>query len=250
MFSTSELEPGSGPLNSVRFDILCRSQELISSSKQKSKCKRHRQRPESHPTRLVSLPAWQHTTDSISVPPNCRFEVDDAEDEWTYSTKFDFVHMRGMMTCFRSPRSILQKAYDALQPGGYLEMQDGVFPLQSHDGSLDGTALDRWGKLCCEGGEKLGRAWTNTPNYARWMAEIGFEGVKERIFETPTNTWPRGREKKEWGIWFQADALEAVGASSALLTRVLGWTPEAVEGHVADVKRDLKNRAIHAYMPM
>lgn len=129
-------------------------------------------------------------------------------------------------------------------------MQDAVFPLQCHDSTLEGTALDRWGKLCVEGGEKLGRPWTNTPHYKRWMEEIGFDEVVEKNFETPTNTWPRGREKKEWGIWFQADALEAVESSVGILTRVLGWDMEKVEELLADVKKDIKNRGIHAFMPM
>ncbi|KAL2063168.1 hypothetical protein VTL71DRAFT_6240 [Oculimacula yallundae] len=184
------------------------------------------------------------------VPANCQFEVDDAEDDWTFSAKFDFVHMRGMMTCFSDPRSILVKAYVAIAPGGYLEMQDSVFPMHCHDDTLQDTALDVWGKACVEGAAKIGRPWTNTPNYRGWMIELGFEDVKEKIFEVPINTWPRGRKQKELGLWWQADLLEALGASTAILTRAMGWTPEQVEVHLVQVRKDIKNRAVHGYMPM
>lgn len=34
------------------------------------------------------------------VPPNCRFEVDDINQDWTYpENKFDFVHLRGLTGC-------------------------------------------------------------------------------------------------------------------------------------------------------
>jgi hypothetical protein len=134
------------------------------------------------------------------VPPNYQFEVDDAEDEWMYSSPFDFVHMRGMMTCFWNPRSILAKAYDALLPGGYLEMQGSVFPMHCHDSTLAGTALDVWGKACVEAAATIGRPWTNAPNYRGWMEELGFEDVHEKIFEVPTSTWPKGAKQKELGV--------------------------------------------------
>jgi hypothetical protein len=34
---------------------------------------------------------------TISLPPNCIFEIDDIEEPWTYKYKFDFLHLR-MMT--------------------------------------------------------------------------------------------------------------------------------------------------------
>lgn len=184
------------------------------------------------------------------VPSNCQFEVDDAEDDWTFSIPFDFIHMRGMMTCFSDPRSILAKAYDAITPGGYLEMQDSVFPMHCHDDTLEGTALDIWGKACVEGAAKIGRPWTNTPNYRGWMIELGFEDVKEKIFEVPINTWPKGRKQKELGLWWQADLMDALGASMAILTRAMGWTPEQVELHLVQVRKDIKNRGVHGYMPI
>ena len=76
------------------------------------------------------------------VPPNCQFEIDDAEDEWLYSEEFDFIHMRRLMACFSDPRSVLERAYNHCAPSGYLEIRDGMFTLHCHDDTLDGTALD------------------------------------------------------------------------------------------------------------
>lgn len=87
-------------------------------------------------------------------------------------------------------------------------------------------------------------------HYKRWIEEVGFEDVKEKVFEVPINSWPKGSKQKELGTWFQADLLDATGASMAILTRALGWTPETVEKLLIEVRLDIKNRGIHAYMPM
>jgi SAM-dependent methyltransferase len=184
------------------------------------------------------------------VPANCQFEIDDAEDEWVFSRKFDFIHIRFVMTCFANPRFVIEQAYKACAPGGYLEMQDGVFPLHCHDDSLEGTVLDAWAKSCHEAGTKVGRPWNNAVNYKRWMEEIGFEDVKEKIFEVPTNPWPKGRRAKELGMWFNADLSEARSASKVLLLKMLQWPPEKVEPFLEEVMIDLRKKEIHAYMPM
>lgn len=184
------------------------------------------------------------------VPANCQFEIDDAEDEWVYSKQFDYIHIRFVMTCFPNPRVVIEHAYKTCAPGGYLEMMDGVFPLHCHDDSLEGTVLDAWAKGCHEAGTKMGRPWNNTPHYKRWMEELGFEDVKERIFEVPTNPWPKGRRAKELGMWFNADLQEALSASRVLFIKALEWAPERVDDFLKDVKTDLMKREIHAYMPM
>jgi hypothetical protein len=181
---------------------------------------------------------------------NCSFEIDDAEDDWLYTEKFDFIHFRGMMTCFADPRSVLEKAFNHCAPGGYVEMQDGMFPLQCHDNTLEGTALDKWGKACVEAGAKTGRPWNNAPNYKRWMEELGFEDVKEKVFEVPTSTWPRGKKAKELGIWFHENMMDALSASKVLLTKAMHFPPERLELLLMEVRRDLKNTRVHAYMPL
>jgi len=184
------------------------------------------------------------------VPSNLQFEIDDAEDEWIYSQKFDLIHGRGLMTCFSDPRSVLEKAFNQLAPGGYLEMQDGVFPMLCRDGTLEGTALDIWAKECVQAGIKIGREWTNALHYKRWMEEIGFEDVKEKIFEVATSPWPRGAKQKELGMWFQADMMDVLSSTLPLFTRFLGYSRERIELLLVEARKDLENKGVHAYMPM
>lgn len=64
------------------------------------------------------------------VPPNCRFEVDDAEDEWVFGDKFDFIHSRYMSGSISDFPRIFATCYENLNPGGYIEFQDYYVKLQ------------------------------------------------------------------------------------------------------------------------
>ena len=184
------------------------------------------------------------------VPPNCFFEVEDVEDEWTYSQKFDFIHGRLLVSCFKNPRGVLEQAFNALTPGGYLEMQDADFPMRSVDNTLIGTALWEWNMCIVEGAAAAGRPWTNVGKYKQWMEEIGFVDVKDELQYWPINTWPRDPHLKKVGLWFQHDLLEGLYSTRAILTRGLGWSNERVEVFLVDVRNAINNRHVHAYAIM
>jgi SAM-dependent methyltransferase len=115
---------------------------------------------ESHSTRIVKPFLMQTVkdikTDGNSVPPNCHFEVDDAEDPWTYPQQFDFVHGRMLASCFKSHLEVFRSAFTALRPGGFLELQDSA-PFECIDNSDHGTAFERWKTTCLQGVAALGR---------------------------------------------------------------------------------------------
>jgi hypothetical protein len=69
----------------------------------------------------------------LYVPPNLRFEINDAEDEWNFS---------------EDPRSqMIQQAYKSLAPGGYLEIQDGSFPFKYVGDPPVDSAFYKWNQL-------------------------------------------------------------------------------------------------------
>ncbi|TGO58861.1 hypothetical protein BOTNAR_0173g00160 [Botryotinia narcissicola] len=113
----------------------------------------------------------------IYVPPNCRFEVNDAEEPWNYSQKFDYIHGRAMVCCFSDPAGVINSAYDFLHPGGYFEMQVPQMPIVSIDSSINGTSLEEWVRVSCLAVERRGRKVTNSRHYGKWMAEAGFVDI-------------------------------------------------------------------------
>jgi hypothetical protein len=168
-----------------------------------------------------------------------------------FPNKFDFIHGRALLSCFQNPEAVIQKAFDALAPGGYLEMQDGFFPMKYIGEPPVNSDLYKWNELVVECVAKSGRLWNNTLHYAKWMRDAGFEDVVEKNFYWPTSTWAKGEYYKKVATYFQEDMLNGVeGISMKIFTRFMGWTAEEVKAFLVGVKRDFRDRSIHAYLPM
>jgi hypothetical protein len=130
-------------------------------------------------------------------------------------------------------------------------MQDVLFKPSSLDGTVEGTALQRWNDNLIAGAAKTGRDWHCTKRYREWFEEVGFEEVVEKQFYWPGNTWPKGKKQKEMGLCMLTNGLEGLNAvSMAMLTRAYGMTAAEVEDSLVDVRADMKNKAIHAYYPV
>ena len=189
------------------------------------------------------------TCASFRVPPNLHFFIEDAESNWEYNHKFDFIHGRTLLASFKDYPAFFKRCFDNVKPGGYLEMQDVAYPYASDDGTLSpSTALHGWCNLVVQACDKLDRSATVVKLYKQLMEEAGFVDVVEVVHKWPTNTWPKDPEFKELGAWQLTNYLEALQAvSMAPLSRGFGWSPAAVEVLLVDVRKDLKNRKIHAY---
>lgn len=85
------------------------------------------------------------------VPPNCHFEVDDAEDEWVYSYKFDYVHGRYICPFLADIPKLLGMIYDNLNPGGYVEIMETLMLMKAIDDSLKDHPLQTWNQMMVEG---------------------------------------------------------------------------------------------------
>lgn len=177
--------------------------------------------------------------------------MDDAEDNWTFTQKFDFIHGRLLFSAFNSPAKVIQNAYNALAPGGYLEMQEAHGKLHSVDGSTVGTALEKWSDLIVEGAKALGRDWRCTVKYKQCFIDAGFEDVVEERFPGPIGTWPRDKDDKLVGLYWMANMLDGINAmSNVTLRKGLGMSSEDMELLLVSVRRDIKDRKIHGFWPM
>lgn len=186
------------------------------------------------------------------VPPNVRFEIDDIEEEWAYSEPFDYIHSRFMNFSIQNWRSYLQKIYDNLTPGGYVELQDVDVIMGSDDGTLtEDTTLHKWCKLLDEAATTFNRSFERTTNFKDMLKDIGFVDVVETRFKWPTNRWPKDKKFKELGAWNNENAKSALEAlTMAPFTRGLGWSREEVELFLVNLRKDWNSPKIHAYWPI
>lgn len=157
-----------------------------------------------------------------------------------------------MLGCFEDLPKMIQVAFDNLEPGGYLELQDMALPARSDDGTLETDSyLAKWCQYCLDAGENLGRPVFPVNEYKKYLAAAGFEDIFEVQKKWPTNTWPRDKEFKELGTWAYANIAGGLeGLSLAHFTRGLGWSSERTLLFCAQTRKDLNDTKIHAYWPM
>jgi SAM-dependent methyltransferase len=188
------------------------------------------------------------------VPPNCHFEIDDAEDTWVYSHKFDYIHGRMLVTCFNSHLTVFSSAFEFLRPGGYIELQDVSFPFLGADDKWNGTAFKHWMGLVMDAAKALGKDWNQVPKYKEYLERVGFVDVVEHRFDIPLGTWATGEKNKTLGVWGRENLLQGLGAvSMAVLTRGLGMSTADIELLLVDVRNDLNKtgrESLHLYAPM
>lgn len=83
------------------------------------------------------------------------------------------------------------------------------------------------------------------------MIAAGFTDVVEQTLVWPTNRWPKDKKLKEIGMWTHQNlenGLEAL--STALFTRVLGWSKEELDLFLVGVREEMGDTKFHTYWDM
>lgn len=185
------------------------------------------------------------------LPPNCKFEVDDFENDWTYTHKFDLIHGRMLIASCTDFPKLIKQAYDALNPGGWIEFQDLNMPFIADDGTDRGTVFEEWNAMFIDACNRWGRDSRWTGKYGQWLIEAGFENVEEHVFKWPIGPWAKDKALKEMGRWNLVNMLDGIeGFSTRLFSKVYGMSLEEITVLLASVRSDLYSKKIHAYWPM
>ena len=175
-----------------------------------------------------------------SGPPNVEFELDDAEEEWTYNEPFDFIHMRAMSGAFADWDWIYTEVSKHLRADGYFEIADqgmiqlGREPPDSHVKAFNGALQSA--------AEMAGRPIGLDHLVKTKLESAGLRVVKIKTFEVPLGTYPIDPVKKVAGKMAMIAALEGLEAVSLrLFTRHLAWKEEDVRKLCEKVKEEVMN---------
>ena len=168
-----------------------------------------------------------------SVPANVHFFIDDAsEDDWALPPAyFDYIHTRILLGCFTNFGNVIKKAFNYLQPGGYMESQELMStPCCDDDTMGDDWPFLEWTNFGDQAAVKAARPLRIAHRLKDWYEQAGFVDVQERIFKLPINSWPKDRHLKILGAMWEENLLSGLsGFSMAHYSRVLSWSKEQIE---------------------
>ncbi|KAH9240892.1 hypothetical protein K456DRAFT_1744696 [Colletotrichum gloeosporioides 23] len=168
----------------------------------------------------------------------------------TFSQPFDYIHSRLMNSAVSDWKGYVQKCFENLKPGGYLELIEVDPFLNCDDGTLkpDHSVMKTL-MLLMEAAQKLGAAYQDPKELKSMMIEAGFTDVIMQQLKWPTNPWPKEKRYKELGMWGAENMDEGWEAiCMAPLTRAFGWTREEVLLMMVQNRKDFHDKNIHAYI--
>ncbi|KAH6688257.1 S-adenosyl-L-methionine-dependent methyltransferase [Plectosphaerella plurivora] len=188
----------------------------------------------------------------VWVPPNCRFELDDAQLPWSFpDNHFDFIHMRLLMGSIKDWPFLYSEVMRCLKPGGWLEHMDYDPHVYCDDNSFSPTSAWReYGSFFTSAGDKTGRTFRIIIDQANmgWMRDAGFENVDERRLKLPMGAWPANPKLKEVGRYNLAATEQGLeGFMLYIFTNIHGWDLIRTQTYIAAVRSELKKRSNHAY---
>ncbi|KAL4889937.1 S-adenosyl-L-methionine-dependent methyltransferase, partial [Aspergillus ambiguus] len=159
------------------------------------------------------------------VPPNLRFEIDDATEPWVYpENEFDLVHVRALYGAIADWPAFYANALRTLRPGGWFDQLEMSIQFTSDDGTVtQDHVLAEWSKIFIDAGEKFGKTFRIADLAKGYMQSVGFVNVTEQQFKLPIGPWSRDKKLKKLGRWNLVHCEQGIeGWAMALLTRVMG----------------------------
>lgn len=172
--------------------------------------------------------------------------------DWAYPQPFDFVFGRMLVGSIGDWPKFIQQSYENLRPGGWIELQDIILIPKCADGTMaPDSAIKQWGDKMLESCEVLKRYADSALSYKQQMVDAGFVNVTEVEYKWPTNPWPAQQHYRDLGFWSYHNIAGGLsGLSLALFTRCLGWSVERVEVFLTNVRKEMKDKHIHAWWPI
>lgn len=137
------------------------------------------------------------------TPPNCRFEIDDISDPWTWPQNyFDFIHIRCLFGSIADWPKLYTEVYEHLEPGGWLCQFEMDIMFKSDDGTVGPDhILKRWSRTFQEAGEQFGRTFKIAERAKQYFIDTGFSEIRESRFKLPVGGWSSEPKLKEIGRW-------------------------------------------------
>ena len=177
------------------------------------------------------------------VPVNCSWLVDDANQPWPsdFTGKFDFIHTRSLGMGVADWGRLVEQAYKALKPGGWIELQEFCLPLGCDDGSATGLPMEEWGFKMKSSAALIGIDVSASAKNAERLHDAGFKHVRELKLKSPIGPWAKGAIAKEVGVMGLRDMHEILEGASTKLFAMLGMSDAEIAEFCEAARKDAFN---------
>ncbi|KAH6989177.1 S-adenosyl-L-methionine-dependent methyltransferase [Ilyonectria sp. MPI-CAGE-AT-0026] len=182
------------------------------------------------------------------VPPNCSFQIDDAQLDWTFKAdEFDFIHMRYLYGGIDDWSKLYRQAFRHVKPGGWVENTEIDLETRSENPKVsgdEGHIFKKWRNLFWEAGEKINRTFkiARDNQMENKMREAGFVDIQHHQWKVPIGGWPRDPKLKQIGLYngmFIDQSLD--GFAVFPIGEILGWTFDEVTVLVSKMRLAIKD---------
>ncbi|KAK1462091.1 UMTA [Colletotrichum melonis] len=183
------------------------------------------------------------------VPPDCKFQIDDIEQSWTWPiSHFDYVHISHLKGSVADWPALYAQAFAHIKSGGFVEVKEidvelcsQVLPELNEDHVYEG-----WGKLMLEDHGSIGKDGNSKLQscFAKGLEAAGFVDIVQQQWAAPIGAWPKDPTLKEVGachLQYLDQSLEGFG--TFLLKEVMGWGYAEIVVFMSEIRkaiRDLK----------
>jgi hypothetical protein len=153
-----------------------------------------------------------------------------------------------LLGIFNDFREIIQKGYNNLVPGGWMESQEIYSKPFCQDMTPTDWQLFDWTETQDKAAMQLGRPLRIANKLKKWYEQAGFVDVHEEVFRIPHNSWAKDPRFKMLGKFFNLNMNAGVYAWTVeYFVTALQWTPLEVEVYLAQLRTAMADKSVHAY---
>ncbi|KAF5715141.1 s-adenosyl-l-methionine-dependent methyltransferase [Fusarium mundagurra] len=189
-----------------------------------------------------------HQKESLAfVPPNCSFQIDDAQLDWTFKPdELDFIHIRYLYGAIDDWKKLYRQAYTHVRPGGWVKSFEIDIETHSENPKIEkdeGHIFKKWCKLFFECGRKTDRTWeiARDGRQEEYMREAGFTDEVSKSWKLPVGGWPQDKKLKQIGLYNGAFIDHYIDAFAIFpIGEILGRSKAEVTVLVSQMRKALK----------
>ncbi|PCD43169.1 hypothetical protein AU210_002271 [Fusarium oxysporum f. sp. radicis-cucumerinum] len=178
------------------------------------------------------------------VPPNLRFEIDDATQPWTWKEDyFSFIHIRYLFGSIKDWNSLFREAYRCCAPGGWVQSGEADVTFRSDNGTTELEPIFKtYQKLFEDGSRILGNPFFVHDLQLEAFKEAGFTDVETADYKFPIGGWPKDPKLAEVGRFVKATLENDLEGYTLMMWQdVCKWPKEEYEVFLMSLHKAIRN---------